>query len=401
MIAGVAASASDVTVTWAGREGATRFQSFWLKLYSRKSDAYEDIAAHWTDGANFHPRDLERGDGERIVGAAALQDGQAMEVVWADAERCVFPAPWLWERAFLSDPVELIEPVRWDHTATFPSCSYAALMEDDAALFALLRDFFAFGLVLVRDVPRRSRQILAVADRISTLQKSHLGEIFTVLPKSQGAGSIHIGETEDEIPLHIDLVYKQRPPDIQMLHVLQQIAGGGENVFVDALHILDQLEPAELQLLRDVPVYFVAQSDSVHFRGLHPILAWDSRGRFIGVHYNEYKIVFPVEAPAGYYGAFLHFQEVIKREVNTCAMTLPQDSVVIFHNRRTLHGRRAFHSLERHYEGCFVSEDDMKCRYRVLWERRRAEWGPPGHGQWPARDKEGEPCRGASTPSRA
>lgn len=371
MIASVAAAPSDIEVTWTGGNGRTRFQSFWLKLYSVKSTAYEDVAMRWTDGANFHPPDLHEGESDAIVEAAVLDGGRAMEVVWRGDDRRVFRADWLWERAVLVDPVDLIDPVVWDWRARFPEFEYQHIIDDtdDEPLYRLMHEFFAWGAVLIRNVPPKPRQILAVADRLSTRQKSHLGEIFTVQPKPRHAGSIHIGETPDQIPLHIDLVYKQRPPDIQMLHVLKQLDSGGENVFVDAFHIIGLIEPAALALLRSVPVHFVAHSETVHFRGLHPILAFDSRGRFIGVHYNEYKIVFPVEASAEYYRAFLHFQEIIKRDENTRAMILPRDSIIIFHNRRTLHGRRAFHSSERHYEGCFISEDDMKSRYRVLWEK--------------------------------
>jgi gamma-butyrobetaine dioxygenase len=381
-IARVAVTTSGVDIIWATATQSdlpTKFQSFWLKIYSSKSDMYEDVAARWTDGANFHPRNFQPCD-VPIVRAELADEGQALTVVWSNGDRCVFGARWLWEQAFLTDPVDLIEPIVWDSHSTFPEFDYDQIMDacDDESLRQLLYGFFSYGLVFIRNTPKRPRQILTVAERLSTLQQSHLGEVFTVRPTPAAIESIHIGETSDEIPLHIDLVYKQRPPDIQLLHVLQQIDDGGANIFVDSFQILRQLDPADVALLRDVSVYFVARSETVHFRGLHPILAFEANNRFIGVHYNEYKIVFPVNTPKAYFSAFRAFRDLIRREENTHAIVLPVDTIAMFDNRRTLHGRRAFHSTKRHYEGCFISQDDMKSRYRVLWEAKRETNLPAG-----------------------
>ena len=373
-IAAVGVTTTGVRVSWAGTSGAdetTDFPSVWLELYSTRDGAYEEVATRWTDGANFHPQAFMAIESHRVIRADVVDGGRAIDLTWSNGDCRTFQARWLWERAHADDPVERIERMPWDGRAAFPEFDYGPVMDarDDLPLYRLLHAFFAYGIVIVHGVPRRSREILTVADRLSTLQKSHLGDIFTVKPTPAAVGSMHIGETSDEIPLHIDLVYKQRPPDVQMLHVLQQIERGGENVFVDAFHILSQIDPADVALLRDVPVWFVAQSETVHFRGMHPILAFDARRRFIGVHYNQYKIVFPVDTPPAYYGAFQRFRETIARRENTRAIVLPRDSIAIFHNRRTLHGRRAFESSERHYEGCFISEDDMKSRYRVLCDQ--------------------------------
>jgi len=40
--------------------------------------------------------------------------------------------------------------------------------------------------------------------------------------------------------------------------------------------------------------------------------------------------------------------------------------MALFHNTRTLHGRRAFAAGARDVVGCFVSEDDLLSRFRTL-----------------------------------
>jgi alpha-ketoglutarate-dependent taurine dioxygenase len=148
-----------------------------------------------------------------------------------------------------------------------------------------------FGIGFIASVPPHEDGTRAVANRLSTIDRTHLGDLFRLREK---AGAIHIGEMSVDIPLHTDMVYKQRVPELQMLHALEAADTGGENVFVDSMALLPDMSEPDIALLRDNPVWFVAQSDTVSFRGLHPVLAFDARRRFRGVHFNEYKLVLPV-----------------------------------------------------------------------------------------------------------
>jgi gamma-butyrobetaine dioxygenase len=48
------------------------------------------------------------------------------------------------------------------------------------------------------------------------------------------------------------------------------------------------------------------------------------------------------------------------------SVRLPESSITVFDNRRTLHGRRAFNDGARHLIGCFANADDLRSRFRVL-----------------------------------
>jgi gamma-butyrobetaine dioxygenase len=321
------------------------------------------VAERWTDGANFLPGDGDAGAEARIAAAGVAEGGEALRVAWDDGATHLFPCAVLWGRALEPDPAEAVEPEPWDASTTFPSFNHARVMADDDALLEFLHAFLRRGLAFLHGVPRREREIEAVAARVSTLQRSHLGDVFTLLYRGD---SRHLGETTDDIPLHIDMVYKQVPPDLQMLHVLEEAEEGGENVFVDAVRLLSLLDAEDARLLREVPVWFVAESETVHFRGLHPVACFDARGRFRGMYYNEYKMAFPVDAPPGLYRAFLRLKRLASDPALAQVIRLPQDSIALFHNLRTLHARRAFRGTRRHLEGCYLSEDDLKSRYRTL-----------------------------------
>ncbi len=327
---------------------------------------YAGVAERWTNGSNFHREPNEIRETDRIE--AATVEGDAIRVTWRDGVEHVFPVERLWNQIHNQDATERILPVKWDARTDFQSFDSARVMDNDGELFLLLRSFLERGLAFLHNVPPTEDQIEVVAKRLSTLHRSHLGDTFTLLPMET---SQHLGETRDDIPLHIDLVYKQRPPDIQMLHVLDQASAGGENVFVDAFTVIDQMENEDIRLLRATPVWFVAESETVHFRGLHRILVFDEWHGFQGVHYNEYKVVFPVEVPNEFYFAFRRFQQIIRLEKNAKVMRPPAGSIVIFHNLRTLHGRRAFSGNSRHVTGCFLSEDDLKSTYRTMARHQR------------------------------
>jgi alpha-ketoglutarate-dependent taurine dioxygenase len=48
---------------------------------------------------------------------------------------------------------------------------------------------------------------------------------------------------------------------------------------------------------------------------------------------------------------------------------IPQDGIVMFDNRRVLHGRRPVEDARRHVIGCFIDDDDLRSSYRLLRER--------------------------------
>jgi gamma-butyrobetaine dioxygenase len=306
-------------------------------------------------------------DESGLMEAVVSSGGDQLEVVWTDGLRRAFPLDWLRRTARGPDPVKQVRRVPWDANARFEPVDYDAVLADDDELYRFLEDFLAYGLAFVTGAPRDRNALVALANRIGTLEPSHLGETFEILVRPDPE---HIGGTADAIPLHIDLVYKQTPPRIQMLHALRQVETGGENIFVDALRVVDELDHQDVELLRTTPVWFVAESETVHFRAFHPILTYERDGELAGIHYNEYKVVFPVESGPEVYRAFRRVQGIISQPDLQQAVLLPQDEIVVLDNRRTLHGRRAFSGHERHLVGCFVFDDDLRSRYRTLAARR-------------------------------
>ena len=198
-----------VDVTWTDRTPPTlRYYSYWLRLYSDPRDLYGGVSQQWTDGANF-ANDLPETAGD-IVRADISVDGRLV-VTWSDGLQRSFPLTQL-RSAAAPDAACEIDRLLWDGDSEFASWAYEQLMTDDDHLVAFVRSFLATGLAFIHDARRHPRAVVDMANRLGTLEPSHLGETFTVyFQPSPG----HIGETTDAIPLHIDLVYKQTPPQFR------------------------------------------------------------------------------------------------------------------------------------------------------------------------------------------
>jgi len=341
--------------------------SSWLKLAASKVSSYESVADQWTDGSNFQcynnlEIDNSVGSVDSIETASLNERAGTLEVEWASGFRYNFSLHKLHARVLLGEAVEPGARVRWNRHTKFPEFDYEKVVSSNSSLLELLDSYLQYGLAFLNGAPRDEHEVLNAASCFGAIQRTHLGETFRLRCI---ANASNLGETTDAISLHIDLVYKQRPPDIQLLHVLNPAHEGGENVFVDALHVIEQLDKEDLRLLRTTPVVFMARSGTVDYRGVHTILAFDGSARFKSVRHNEHKMVLPVGTPDEFYGAFLRFREIIQRSENSLIIRLPRDSMVIFDNARILHGRRAFKGADRDVVGCFIFEDELLSKWRM------------------------------------
>jgi alpha-ketoglutarate-dependent taurine dioxygenase len=358
-----------------GNRGGTRARlySYWLKLQATPPAFRAGVSARWPDGANFDPREIPIGEGDRIEAAEVGADG-VLRVSWRDGTAVQLSTEQLRRAIDNADPAD-VQPVLWNAETAMPRFDYQRVIEpgDDEQLFRFLRVFLQHGLAFLDNVPRRTDPVAMAAARLSAVRASRRGQTFSVT----AAGELQdLGDTCHNIPLHTDMVYKQAPPDLQMLHVLEPADTGGENVFVDAFTVVKQLDPEDVRRLRDTVVLFVAERDTVSFRGLHPVIACDAAGRLRGLHYDD-GLVFPVTTPNESYFAFKRLQQLVRRPENAQIVRLPSDSIVLLHNRRTLQGRHGGRGAQR-VAGCYLSEDDLKGRYRELARRFQPDETPEG-----------------------
>lgn len=73
-----------------------------------------------------------------------------------------------------------------------------------------------------------------MAERISYVRKTIYGELFDVVSIPD---AINVAYTPLPLRLHMDLMYYEAPPGLQLLHCLKAEASGGANSFADIFQV--------------------------------------------------------------------------------------------------------------------------------------------------------------------
>ena len=394
-------------------------------LRSAEVDAHSGLVSLlWADGMrrSFHPLWLRdncpsrRHPGTRQklcsaadlplalrVAAADASEG-TLHVRWDPEHASAFCADWLRGHGTVSAaaPSSLVdEPM--DDAATAAAraspppeverISFDELQRGGAdAHWRWLRALADDGVTLVEGVPERvsladtaSRDdsvdgVRFVAELIGPMQPNIYGSIFDVV--SKGDAAENLAYTSEAIGPHMDLCYYESPPGLQLLHCLQfdeDVSGGG-SLLVDAFAVAEAVRaasPAAFQTLSTVPATFLKDHSRrdrpVLLSYQRPHLAVDPRDqRLTGVFWSppfEGPLRgLPPDAVAAYYRAYRVLHDAIDAAPRWECRLRPGE-MLVFNNRRMLHGRAAFESTAgggRHLRGGYVNIDEFANSLNLL-----------------------------------
>ncbi len=244
-------------------------------------------------------------------------------------------------------------------------------MASDTALDAWMRDSARLGLSIIEGLPDSIDAGIAVAERIGFLRQTNFGRVFEVvsMPKPN-----NLAYTAIALPLHTDLPNQEVPPGFQFLHCLANAAEGGGSIFADGFAIAEDLrleDPASFELLCSVPIPFRFHDDGYDIRVHEPVIILDRSGAVTELRYNAHIAgIFdmPAEIMADYYRAYRALMARTRDPRYRLSFRLEPGEMVVFDNRRTLHGREAFDPASgfRHLHGCYVDRGEFLSRLRVL-----------------------------------
>ena len=330
----------------------------------------------------YHPQTQERVLDLLGVPVDITPDGVAVEdgrlrVDWAeDGQSSRFPLDWLAAHrpgGRLADTAA-VEPAPWRGNAgagSIPRVAASEVMTDDAALLAWLRALRATGLSLVEGLPSDAEAGMAVARRVGFLRETNFGRTFEVWSKPNPNNSAY---TADALPLHTDLPNQELPPGVQFLHCLANDAEGGGSVFADGLALAEDLRARDAQafeMLSTVSIPFRFRDATTDIRRRQTVITLDRDGVVSEVCWNAHIAgVFdmPPELMDPYYRGYRSFMALTRDPAYRIELTLRGGEMVVFDNRRVLHGRAAFDPStgNRHLHGCYVDRGEMESRMRVL-----------------------------------
>ena len=255
-----------------------------------------------------------------------------------------------------------------------PTAKAKDLLQDDDALATWLENTQSFGLSLVTGLDARHDAGMEVAKRIGFLRETNFGTTFQVQSKPNPN---NLAYTAVALPPHTDLPNQELPPGFQFLHCLANEAEGGGSTFADGLAISTDLRANDIEafnMLSSVSIPFRFYDENTDIRSRKHVITLNLDGEISEICFNAHIADFLDIDPKlmkSYYRAYGKFMKMTRSNAYLISLRLAVGEMVVFDNRRILHGRDAFNPETgfRHLHGCYVDRGEFESRLRVLKRR--------------------------------
>ncbi len=329
----------------------------------------------------FHPQTRERVldlltlDPSPVL-LSADHTGETITLHYADGHTSPMPTALLSANRPghpAADPAD-IAPQLWraDLTATgIPRFPAAALLADNAALNTWMRETARYGLSIVDGLADHINAGVEVAKRIGFLRETNFGTTFEVVNRPDPNNLAYTAVT---LPLHSDLPNQEVPPGYQFLHCLANEARGGGSLFADGFALAEDVraqDPEAFRLLSETPIPFRFHDHEADIRVHAPVIQLNRHGQVTEVRYNAHIAAtfdMPAHIMPAYYRAYRAMMVKTRDARYQLTFKLAAGEMVVFDNRRILHGRESFDPATgfRHLHGCYVDRGEFASRLRLL-----------------------------------
>lgn len=329
----------------------------------------------------FHPHtkervfDLTTVDVEIEPDACEAQDS-TLTIRWPGKDRpSVYPADWLRQHrpGFRRPDPAHIEPLLWDSESmpAVPRFAVDDCIDTGHGLIELLQHAKRYGIVLVEGLADEADASHRMAHHIGFRRQTNFGDLFDVISKPSPN---NLAYTALALPLHTDLPNQEVIPGFQFLHSYKNAASGGDSVFADGFRICTDLareSPKSFEVLTSValPWRFHDEHNDIRYR--RPIINRTADGSLESFVFNAHIADLPdmqADVLHRFYPAYQDLMRRIRHPRYAVSFRLAPGDMVIFDNRRVLHGRTAFDpgSGERHFRGFYMEHNEINNRLRVL-----------------------------------
>lgn len=378
--AGAETDGRIVTVTWDdGR--VSRYHAIWLRDNAAEPATHSPVTREQVG----HPWDLPE---DLAVSAVAVAENGSLTVTFAPEGRSVAYNPG-WLRALdysgcRRDDLGQIAPTYWDcrRLEAPPTFDGPACLDRDAALMEALEALMEFGIVRLRDVPTEETAVQRAAERIGTIRNSNFGFLFDVrtAPAEARKAADSNAYFSGALAPHTDLATREYEPGLQLLHCLRNTTRGGQAVYVDGFAVADELRRTDAGLWRAVTQIewtFTNRSPATDYRWRAPLVVLDGSGDPCEIRATTF-LRGPLNVDFGdveaAYAGLRAFQTLAASARFGMTFDYTPGDLVIFDNRRVLHGRTAFDDAvgERALKGCYMEREEVLSRIRVLRRAMRA-----------------------------
>jgi len=351
--------------------------------FENQGGARIEIHPRWLRERCMSDASIDQRTGQRLFNPSDLPSDLAVtEVVetapgllrvgFSDGHVSVFSAEALLAEARRSDDDDgAPAPETWMATlGTLPRAHWRDT-QDPKALRAMLSDYLRLGFLILEGVPTEPGSVLAAGRRFGFVRDTNFGELFDVRSVPEASDLAYTALSLDP---HTDNPYRDPVPGIQLLHCLVNETQGGLSTLVDGLAVAETLRrtaPADFALLAATKLRFLYRDRDTELVACMPQIECDAAGRVHAVHCSP-RLDFTGFRPAAeldrLYRAKTEFDRLCRAPEFEIRFKLDPGELVMFDNRRLLHGRTDFDPAEglRHLQGCYIDGDGPRSLYRVL-----------------------------------
>ena len=369
-ITAVADDESFVTITWAGGL-VHRFHHLFLAESSVGEGVIDAVTRERLVDVNAIDPDV------RPVRVTVDADGH-LSIEWTPPTPVAtarFHKGWLRAVATGAWRVDhdIPAPVPWNATImpALPMFDGRGVLTDDRVLKTLLETLCRTGVAHLHSLPTDDETVARVATRIGVIRETSFGRLFEVRSKPDPNS---IAYTAHALAPHTDLPTRELPPGFQLLHCRTNTCTDGHSVIVDGYAVAEMLRQdnrAAFDNLVRVDWVHTNRSPDYDYRWSAPILDVDQTGRVSEVRLLNGLRTMPDVADADIaaaYAALRAFTALSIQPALVLRTLLAPGDLLIFDNRRILHGRDSFDATagDRHLQGCYVDRDDVHSRLRIL-----------------------------------
>jgi gamma-butyrobetaine dioxygenase len=302
-------------------------------------------------------------------------EANALKMRWPERNNdSIYTSEWLNEHR-LGRPAE--DPAKLEQQSWFPSDMQtmyrfdAKDSENKKGLLKVLTAMKRYGLVLIDNLQDDPQAGERFGDLIGFKRESNFGVIFDVISKPDPN---NLAYTSIALPLHTDLPNQELVPGFQFLHCYKNNTIGGASVLADGLAIVEEFKrdfPEHFALLSELDVPFRFHDETCDIRRKRPIIDIDADGNLRNFTFNGHiadVACLPADKIYDFYAAYHTLMKRIRSDDYSIRYTLQPGEMVIFDNRRVMHGRDSFDPTagDRHLRGYYIDHNEVDSRLRVL-----------------------------------
>ncbi len=236
-----------------------------------------------------------------------------------------------------------------------------ALTDDDFAVASLDR-FLKDGAVILDNAPRTPGSVEMLEPLLGPIRTMPFGRIHDVKVDPDGYNVAH---TALELPPHNDFASKDYPPSIQVLHMLENEAPGGESIILDGFALAEDLraeQPEFFQALCEVPIPFCMFSDEIRTYCVEPLIRTRANGEIAHVRFsNQLMQMTNPSGPgvASFYRAYHELCSRIAADTYRRLFRLAGGQALLVAGHRVMHARVAFEPVGmRHLQDAYFDLDN-------------------------------------------